>query len=178
MAKNLRELAISQWEKLEVNSSNSSKPPSTDNPYQQPKETSKTAPSQDNELSSKKKKKKGFAPSASDNSVAEKRRAGKQPGSEGKWRKSPLIAEQIIPHYPGHCTACNQQEVEISDKPYMGHYVLELEPSPSGFRIVCQLHHYYQANCRCGHISQASPGVGYISEVEERTRDLKLTEYA
>ena len=29
VAKNLRELAISQWEKLEVNSSNSSKPPST-----------------------------------------------------------------------------------------------------------------------------------------------------
>ncbi len=60
----------------------------------------------------------------------------------------------------------------------MGHYVLELEPSPSGFRIVCQLHHYYQATCRCGHVSQKAPGVGYISEVEGRTRDLKLTEYA
>ncbi|MGH2414604.1 MAG: IS66 family transposase, partial [Microcystaceae cyanobacterium] len=95
----------------------------------------------------------------------EKRRAGSQPGREGKWRSSPLIAEQIIPHYPSHCAACNQPLIEAqrADKPYMGHYVLELETSPSGFQLVCQLHHYYQATCGCGHRTKDAPGVGYIS---------------
>jgi IS1 family transposase len=59
----------------------------------------------------------------------------------------------------------------------MGYYVLELEPEQSGFRIVCQLHHYYQTICSCGHSTRAQPGTGYISEVEGRARDLKLTEY-
>ena len=34
VAANLHQLAIEQWEKLEQNSQNSSRPPSTDNPYQ------------------------------------------------------------------------------------------------------------------------------------------------
>ena len=59
----------------------------------------------------------------------------------------------------------------------MGHYALELKRSEAGFRIECQLHHYYQETCGCGHITQAKPGEGYISEVEGRKRDLKLTEY-
>ncbi|MDJ0691974.1 MAG: transposase [Xenococcaceae cyanobacterium MO_188.B32] len=59
----------------------------------------------------------------------------------------------------------------------MGYYVLELEAAESGFRIVTQLHHYYQATCNCGHCTHAQPGTGYISEIEGRSRDLKLTEY-
>lgn len=46
-----------------------------------------------------------------------------------------------------------------------------------GLRIVCQLHHYYQSNCSCGHQSTSQPGVGITSLVEGRTNDLKLTEY-
>ena len=59
----------------------------------------------------------------------------------------------------------------------MGHYVLELEAQITGFGIVTQLHHYYQATCSCGHRSQAKPGKGKISVVEGRSKDLQLTEY-
>lgn len=62
-------------------------------------------------------------------------------------------------------------------KPYMGHHVLELETTESGLQVVCQLHHYYQSSCSCGHQSQAKPGVGITSKIEGRNRDLKLTEY-
>ncbi len=82
-----------------------------------------------------------------------------------------------MPHYPANCAACGQSLSHGAPKPYMGHYVLELEREDSGFRVVCQLHHYYEATCDCGHISQAKPGTGYVSEVEGRSRDLKLTEY-
>ncbi len=59
----------------------------------------------------------------------------------------------------------------------MGHHVLELERAESRLEIVCQLHHYYQASCSCGHQSKTQPGVGITSGIEGRTRDLKLTEY-
>ncbi|MCP4109067.1 MAG: transposase, partial [Desulfobacteraceae bacterium] len=43
--------------------------------------------------------------------------------------------------------------------------------------MVCTLHHYYGAACKCGHETKERPGEGYISEVEGRKKDLKLTEY-
>ncbi len=50
VAANLLQLAIEQWEKLEQNSQNSSRPPSTDNPYQtktkNKEDTSSTSESQ------------------------------------------------------------------------------------------------------------------------------------
>jgi hypothetical protein len=59
----------------------------------------------------------------------------------------------------------------------MGHYVYELGKTASGIRIFCTLHHYYAAICDCGHETKAQPGEGYISHVERRKKDLKLTEY-
>ncbi len=82
-----------------------------------------------------------------------------------------------MPHYPDQCAACNYSLTESDCQLYMGHYVLELEQEESGFRIVCQLHHYYRATCSCGHCTDAKPVTGYVSAVEGRTRDLKLTEY-
>jgi transposase len=182
VANNLHQLAVNQFEKLEINSENSSKPPSTDSPDKGSDSPEKTEDLQENqseenqseENQSEEKKKE------SDSQAKEKRKAGAQPGKSRKWRTSPLIAEETILHHPSHCAACNQplSEAQISDKPYMGHYVLELETSPSGFRVVCQLHHYYRGTCRCGHLSQEAPGVGHISEIEGRCRDLKLTEYS
>jgi IS1 family transposase len=59
----------------------------------------------------------------------------------------------------------------------MGYYVLELEPELFGFRIVTQLHHYYQTTCSCGHCTVAKPGAGRVSVVEGRSQNLQLTEY-
>ena len=182
VANNLHQLAVNQFEKLEINSNNSSKPPSTDSPYKGSDSPEKTEELQENQLqeSQSEESQSSGEKKESNNNAKGKRKAGAQPGNEGKWRTSPLIAEEIIPHHPSNCAACNQplREAQISDKPYMGHYVLELELSPSGFRVVCQLHHYYQGTCSCGHVSQEAPGVGYISQREGRCRDLKLTEYS
>lgn len=70
------------------------------------------------------------------------RKPGKQLGGKGFGRSQPLKAEIIIPHYPHVCSACNHDLIESNATRYMGHYVLELEPEKSGFRIVTQLHHY------------------------------------
>ncbi|MBD2774311.1 IS66 family transposase, partial [Iningainema tapete] len=59
----------------------------------------------------------------------------------------------------------------------MGYYVLELEKHESGVQVICQLHHYYEATCECGHHTKAIPGFGYVSVVEGRCKDLQLQEY-
>jgi hypothetical protein len=160
---NLQNFAVELIERLEQDSSNSSKPPSSDNPFK------KGSGTED---------KKNKVKNKSDEENV-KRSPGKQPGAEGFWRSPVPEAEEIIIHCPGHCAACNRkiQTDEIDNSPYMGHYVFELEKMTSGIRIVCTLHHYYGAVCECGHETKERPGEGYISEVKDRKKDLKLTEY-
>ncbi len=178
VAKNLHQLAAELWEKQQLNSENSSQPPSSDNPYASKSRTEETTDNQSlQETQEQNKKKKELAGQAKAGQEKSNRKPGKQPGSEGKWRSQSLKAEVVIAHHPSDCAACNHPLVESTTKPYMGHYALELKRSEAGFRIECQLHHYYQETCGCGHITQAKPGEGYISEVEGRKRDLKLTEY-
>lgn len=178
VAKNLHQLATELWEKQQQNSKNSSKPPSQDNPYSsRPLREEKNARDQ-LEVSSEltEQNQRGDSP-AKKSHKKENRKPGKQLGGKGFGRKQILKAEVIIPHYPHICSACNQNLAESENQRYMGHYVLELEPELNGFRIVCQLHHYYRKTCNCGHCTDAKPGEGKVFVVEGRTRDLKLTEY-
>ena len=195
VAINLHQLAVEQWEKLEENSRNSSRPPSTDNPYQtktgNKEDVSPTSESKkeqeiecplEEDLSSKEvqpppNQQLALKLEEQSQNQEEKRKPGKQPGAEGKWRSQPLVASEIIPHYPEQCACCNEKLTSGNNKPYMGYYVLELKPEKSGFQVVCQLHHYYELSCECGHFSKARPGEGYISCVDGRSVNLKLTEY-
>ncbi len=195
VATNLHQLAVEQWERLEQNSRNSSRPPSSDNPYQTEtenqedvnrrsesnQEPEKESP-QEKELSSEEaqpiqNQQLILKREEKSSNQGEKRNPGKQPGAEGKWRTKPLVAEEIIPHDPEHCASCNQKLTGENHSPYLGYYVLELKPEKSGFKVVCQLHHYSLARCECGHQTKARPGEGYISCVEGRSVNLKLTEY-
>ncbi|MGK7950268.1 MAG: hypothetical protein AB4368_16170 [Xenococcaceae cyanobacterium] len=178
VADNLHQLATELWEKQQQSSENSSQPPSKDNPYRNNQKQEAEHPSSESESATVKtesekideyviKEKKKKSP----------RKPGKQPGGKGFGRKQALKAEVIIPHYPHQCSACNHELAESDAQRYMGYYVLELEAAESGFRIVTQLHHYYQATCNCGHCTVAKPGTGDISVVEGRSQDLQLTEY-
>lgn len=182
VAGNLHSLAVEQLEKLEQNSSNSSKPPSSDSFYQQQveqkdpeqppsSETQNSTTSLENspaEKPVKDSKHKGFG----------KKPPGKQLGAKGMWRTMPLVPQQTIAHHPETCAACNAPlEIEPDSKPHMGYYVLELTKHDSGIEVTCQLHHYYGSSCECGHHTKLMPGIGYISVVEGRSKDLRLQEY-
>lgn len=147
VAKNLHQLATELWEKQQQNSENSSKPPSTDNPYTSSSTKKESSQSSETELTQEKtQKKQGFDAQKEERNQNSARYVGKQPGAQGFWRKQPLKAEMIVPHYPHQCAACNHSLTESDCQLYMGHYVLELELSELGFRIVCQLHHYNPCN--------------------------------
>lgn len=156
VADNLHKIAVEHWEKINSDSSNTNQPPSLDNPFENKKETAEELQTKSHQL---------------------KRKAGRQKGSKGFGRSQILKVDEIIPHYPNHCSACNQVSITYDEKPYMGHQVMELERTELELKIVCQLHHYYQGSCSCGHQSKSKPGEGITSKIEGRTRDLKLTEY-
>ena len=178
VAKNLHQLATDLWEKQQQSSENSSQPPSTDNPYVSLSTTEESNPSSESESATIKTEQKQTEESEGKKQKKNSdRKPGKQPGGKGFGRKQPLTAEIIVPHYPYQCAACNHDLTQSETQRYMGYYVLELEPAESGFRIVTQLHHYYRTTCSCGHCTEAKPGTGAISEVEGRSKDLRLTEY-
>ena len=178
VADNLHQLATELWEKQQQNSENSSQPPSKDNPYGSKATTEESSPSSESESVTVKTESELLDESeGKEKKKNSSRKPGKQPGGQGFGRSQPLKAEVIVPHYPGVCSACNHDLAESESQRYMGYYVLDKKPELFGFRIVTQLHHYYQTTCSCGHCTHAKPGTGYISVVEGRSKDLILTEY-
>jgi len=181
VACNLREVVVEQMERLEMNSTNSSKPPSSDNPYkkkdaaEKPEENTTKPVIDADDKDPAPQTESPDRPQA--NSEEKKRAPGKQPGAKGFWRETPLIPEDTIPHYPEYCSACNSPLSKSDQSPYMGYHVLELKKTPSGIHICCTLHHYYPGMCSCGHETKACPGEGKVFIVEGRKNNLKLTEY-
>jgi len=173
----LRNVVIDLFERLEKNSKNSSKPPSSDNPYDkgEPKDSN---PENADDANKEDQKPDPEELNDEPEPKPDKRNPGRQPGSQGFWRSETPIPEKIVPHYPEQCPCCDKQlDIPEIISPYMGYYVFELEKTESGIRIFCSLHHYYIIMCDCGHEVKSRPGEGYVSQIEGRKKDLKLTEY-
>jgi hypothetical protein len=59
---------------------------------------------------------------------------------------------------------------------HSAHFVLDLERTAGGIRIACVRHRYHALECACGVQTAARPGVGVLSTVPGRSRDLLLSE--
>lgn len=59
---------------------------------------------------------------------------------------------------------------------HSAHFVFDLESTAGGIRIACVLHRYHASACACGVWTAARPGVGALSAVPGRSRDLLLSE--
>ena len=68
--------------------------------------------------------------------------------------------------------------VEMWDRQsgHSAHFVLDLERAAGGIRIACVRHRYHAVECACGVRTPAHPGVGVLSTVPGRSRDLLLSE--
>lgn len=162
----LHALAIEQAEKLARASTNSSRPPSSDGPFGPVSGTltSKVPPSA-LPLPS---------PPAPKPPPRSGRKPGKQRGSKGIWRCEALHAERDENHYPTACAACGTP-FEMWDR-HSAHFVLDLERTAGGIRIACVRHRYHASECACGVRTAARPGLGVLSTVSGRRRDLLLSE--
>ena len=163
----LHALAIEQAEKLARDSTNSSRPPSSDSPFGRSSgnPTGTVPPSP--------------LPLASPPATAPEPPlgSGRKRGSKGSWRCEALQAERDENHYPTLCAACATPfEMWDCQSGHSAHFVLDLERTAGGIRIACVLHRYHALECACGVRTAARPGVGVLSTVPGRSRDLLLSE--
>jgi transposase len=167
----LHAMTVELSERLAQTSANSSRPPSSDGPFGGiPGAGGPGGGRQPNAL-------KGSASAGAGTTLGAARKPGKQPGAKGLWRCQALTAERTENHYPERCSACGATlELWHGDKGHSGHFVLDLERLPSGFRIVCVLHRYHAIRCSCGTDTAARPGKGLVSTFTGRKQDLHLSE--
>jgi transposase len=164
------ELARSLANRLGADSSTSSRPPSSDDPYRHGQrgkagagdgETSAAAPEKTGDPGEKKTGKP----------------AGKQPGAKGHWRCQPIVVSGEMPHAPTVCAACGAVlSVDLKRRCVGAHNSLELVRGDMSLQVTATKHVYFAVRCLCGHETVARPGVGLRSEIEGRRRNLQLSE--
>jgi len=167
----LHELARLLANRAGEDSSTSSRPPSSDDPYRREArskpaegggETSSVAPP---EGAGKPEERKTGKP------------AGKQPGAKGHWRCQPIVVSGEIPHAPTVCAACGAVlRLDLKRRCVGAHNSLELVRGEMSLQVTATKHLYFAVRCLCGHETIVRPGVGARSEIEGRRRNLQLSE--
>jgi transposase len=185
-----------------LNSQTSSKPPSSDSPFDRPFVANNNEPqgtsgsaghdSQNDQnqqpAAPDTKLALGLDPGAETSSPLAKARAnkedgarrkpGKQPGAPGMWRRTPIEPQEYAHHRPLICEACDAPlDTEQGGPAHSAHYVFELERKEGELRVTVTKHIYYSASCPCcGHTTTEKPGVGLCSTIEGRKKNLQLSE--
>jgi transposase len=173
----LHRIAIEQAERLAMNSTNSSRPPSSDPPFGTGGAGSGSATGASSVAEPTKVPPPPETPSRKPPQPSG-RKPGKQPGAKGKWRDEPLKSERSEHFWPATCGGCCQS-LEMWDKEVRtgaAFPVLELVRSPGGIRIACVEHRYQVVLCTCGHETEARPATGVLSFLDGRKRQLHLSE--
>jgi hypothetical protein len=158
-------------ERVNQNSTNSSRPPSSDSPFSGP------LPGLGGPLPGKpgaSKPTAGLGPSSGPAPSDPKRKPGKQPGAKGVWRSEALTPERTEDHYPSHCERCGAAlELWFTHEGASAHLVLDLERQAAGVRVACVKHCYFAVACACGAKTAARALTGAVSILEGRKDQLR-----
>lgn len=165
----LHTMAVEMAERLAMDSTNSSRPPSSDPPFGGGPASGSAG---------------GSAKAGPATSSAPKerppsgRKPGKQPGSKGKWRCEPLKTERSQSVWPCVCGHCGTpfEMWDAAVRTAAAFPVLELERTDGSVRIACVMHRYEVLRCVCGQETAAVPSTGALSFQDGRKRQLHLTE--
>ncbi len=106
-----------------------------------------------------------------------KRKAGKQPGAPGYGRTQKIALTGVKAHYPLNCACCGRQLEQDAAKAYTAFESLDLEWADlekSGIRLTNTQHLYYETICPCGHCTQEAP---HRQVSHALTPDITLTEW-
>jgi transposase len=178
----LVEFARSLSEKVKQNSMNSSRPPSSDDPYrrhgqrqQARNDKAKSGNDANNGDDA------GSPPSATTKPGTTSKKppkpSGKRPGMPGFWRRQPMVVSCEVDHEAAACAACGAALGAAQRcRQDSAHYVYDLERAPMALQISAAKHRYFAGRCTCGHETVARPGTGRCSQIEGRRRNLQLTE--
>ena len=154
-----------------ADSSNSSRPPSSDSPYQRD-QGGKAVCGDEREAASGEAKPATApqtAPVIPQGEKKPEKPSGKRPGMPGFWRRQPIVVQGEVAHRPGECGACHA--TLGADKPsrlVSAHNVIDLERGDMALQISAKKHGYFAVRCECGHETIAAPGTGASSRIESR----------
>jgi len=164
-------------ERLNQNPSNSSRPPSSRDPWFRAGDEDDTEDDEENadDRSDKKPKESAGASSKKDDahgnehpekktgkdrSPKPKNKPGKQPGAQGFGRPRELVVNETIHHRPERCALCDDPLKPESAVAHTGFYTIELvlgEPERPGLTLWVTKHIYYTTACACGHETREMP---------------------
>ena len=177
LAWQLVEVARSLADKAKQNSTNSSRPPSSDDPYRRREQRQKARNDKQNSGENPDTgDAAGASPSGATNQTPPKP-AGKRPGTPGFWRRQPMVASCDVDHDAAACAACGAPLGAAQRcRQDSAHYVYDLARASMALQIIAARHRYFVGRCGCGHATVSRPGTGRCSEIEGRRRNLQLTE--
>ena len=167
-----REMARSLANRAGEDSSTSSRPPSSDDPYRRqergkPNAAEVAADPSETAL--------GKAGNAGKNKSGKS--AGKQPGAKGHWRCQPIVVSAEVEHAPQACAACRSALGPERERRCVGaHNSLELVRADMALQVTATRHGYFALRCPCGHDNVERPRVGLSSSIEGRKRNLAMSE--
>lgn len=179
LAWRFRELARTLANRLCEDSTTSSRPPSSDDPYRRDQTGGKAPAGEDHDDGAGQKvaASTGKAKDKADKEQKLAKPPGQRPGMPGHWRREPIVVSQEIEHVPTMCEACQAVlGAGRKGRQVSAHNVLELSCGSMALQLNAVQHRYFAAWCDCGHETIAAPGVGLCSAVEGRKRDLQMSE--
>ena len=173
-------------ERLNQNSRNSSRPPSSEAPWE--KDTSQdddVNKSEENQETADSDEKQPRPAKDTDqnsqqdeqNSVDEQRKPGKQPGAQGFGRQQILAITDYQDHLPDFCTCCHQPLNPDSKKAYTAFETVDIvwaDENHPGLRLTNTKHTYYEAPCTCGFITRKEP---YRSNSQDVLSDITCSQW-
>jgi IS1 family transposase len=167
-----REMARSLANHAGEDSSTSSRPPSSDDPYRRQERGKPDADDADADPSE-------TAPEQAGKPDKNKtgKSAGKQPGAKGHWRCQPIVVSAEVEHAPMACQACAAAlDLVLKRRCVSAHNSLELVRADMALQVTATRHSYFALRCPCGHDNVERPRVGLRSSIEGRKRNLAMSE--
>ena len=156
-------------ERLNQNSHNSSRPPSSEAPWeketQQETSTHHSEETEENQSSDKNesppvKKPDDESRQSSQNETEAPRKPGKQLGAKGFGRTQKLGITHYQDHFPQTCGCCQQPLNATIKKATTAFETIDLEwadEKAPGIRLTNTKHTYYEISCHCGHVTLKEP---------------------
>ncbi len=173
-------------ERLNQGPSNSSRPPSSQAPWESSEERKEEGePSTEDPGSGEDEPE--VASGQAENAVAapdtqegapKRRKAGKPKGSPGYGRTQRVALTHTVDHRVERCEICEHEALECAEqRPWTAYTSLDIEVGEGdalGLRVTHTQHLFYEMSCGCGHTTRQYPHRG---EADERWEGIGLSEW-
>jgi transposase len=145
-------------ERLNQDSGNSSRPPSSRAPWEsrsaEPRKPEVAEPGEEGEP----KEERPGAEAA--RRPLERRRGGKPVGAPGHGRAAPERLDAVEVHAAPVCGGCGRSLAERVGVAYTGHHEVDLKREDGTWSVRWTRHLWHDTRCECGHVTRAEPALG------------------